>query len=137
MRFGYELMASLDIGYTGFIQVFIAFFISFVLDKIFPDVDDSKKQTVWLLIEAATIVGFLLIILHYVARGIVRRIPFPLLGMFGYTKRISEWHTLPLMTVFALIYCDTIQTKLQILRKRQHLTTIEEDKYAPEHIADF
>ena len=136
MRFGYELIMSLDIGYTGFIEVFVAFFIAFLLDKILPRVDSSKTPTVWLLVEAAMFIGGLLIILHYVA-GLVRRIPFPLLGMFGYTKRISEWYSLSLMTVFVLIYWDTIQTKLQILRKRQYLTTIQKDKSAPDHIANF
>ena len=136
MNLGYHLIASVDIGLVTIIQVMIAFFLSFGLDLVFPTSLDESQSTIILLLETASIIGLLMIIVHYVNK-IVRMIPFPFLGMFSYGTRISEWKTLALLAVFSLVYCDTIQNKLNILRRREHLITTKIDKSSPEHIADF
>ena len=136
MDFKYELIASLDIGFVTFMQVACAFFLSFMLDKLLPRTHDTHKPTVRLLIEAGVFVGGLMVVLHYLVKVLIR-VPFPLLGVWGYKTRISEWRGLTLLTVFALIYCDTIQRKLEVLRKRKTLHTLHRDKGAPNAIAHF
>ena len=117
---GRELIGIIDIGFVGVIEVITAFFISFVLDFVIPTKRDHKTGTVLLLFEISLLVGLILILNYYVGK-VVMLIPFPLIKLFGYVKRVSEWNTLPIMTVFTLIYCDTIQHKIEILRKRESL----------------
>lgn len=122
-----ELIGIIDIGFVGIIQVIIAFFISFALDFVLPTKGDHKTGTVFLLFEISLMVGLILIITHYVGK-VVMLIPFPLVGLFGYVNRVSEWNTLPIMTVFTLIYCETIQHKIEILRRRESLFDLQLSK---------
>jgi membrane protease YdiL (CAAX protease family) len=136
MGTGYEVLASLDIAFVSLLQVAVAFFLSFGIDKVVPHTDDRHKATVRLLLETGAFVGALAVVLHYSAK-LMWRIPFPFLGLWGYNKRISEWKGLTLLSVFALIYCDTVQRKIQILRTRKTLTSFRRDKAAPREIANF
>jgi hypothetical protein len=136
MNLGLELISSLDIAFVSFIQVGVSFFVSYVLDHLIPHSNDKLKGTLLLLVETSVLIGCLLIVMHYVAIA-VRRIPFPLMNVFGYTKRISEWKGLTLLTVFALIYCDTIQGKIEILRLRESLSSTKESETVVRNIAQF
>jgi len=136
MGLAYEVIASLDIGYVTLIQVSASFFLSLCLDRVFPHDNNQKKGTLRLLVETGCLIGVLMAVLHYVALG-VRRIPFPLLGVWGYKTRISEWKGLTLLSVFALIYCDSIQSNLNTLRKRETLRTTRESQASPKEIANF
>jgi len=116
-----NIIFLIDIFFTTTIEIITAFMISLGLDRyIFKEnhENDNATSTTTLLLETCLFCGILGVI-TYVAGIIIRHIPFPLDGIYGYKhSSYDELKVLSILSVFALIFCDSIQYKLEILRHR-------------------
>lgn len=110
-----------DLFFLTIIQVLSAVMITIILDKYVFQEDhtkDKKKSTIRLLIEACVYSGILWITIYQVGK-LIRKIPFPLDGMYGYKHvKNEEYHFLSIIPPFAIIFCDSIHYKLEELRRR-------------------
>ena len=79
---------------------------------------DEQKSTLRLLAEAIAYV-FLLLILFYITRNIVERIPFPMDGWFGFQHSRVKERTGDVVFVFVLFYFQNYFTeKMDFLHER-------------------
>jgi len=79
---------------------------------------DEQKSTLRLLGEAILYV-FLLLILFYITRNIVERIPFPMEGWFGFQHSRVKERTGDVVFVFVLFYFQKYFTeKMDFLHER-------------------
>ena len=110
-----------DIFFTTTIEIISAFILSVGIDTyLFKEShrSDENTSTTLLLIETCLFCG-ILGILTYLAGIVIRKIPFPLNGWMGYKHAsYDELRVLSILSVFTLIFCDSIQYKLEILRHR-------------------
>jgi hypothetical protein len=110
-----------DIFFTTTLEIITAFIISLGLDRyIFKEnhINDDNKDTLTLLVETCLFCGIIGVV-TYATGIIVRRIPFPLDGIFNYKhSSYEEIKVLSILSVFTLIFCDSVQYKLNILRYR-------------------
>ena len=116
-----NLIFLADIFYTNSLEIVAAFIIALILDKyVFRENirSDENTSTAELLLETCAFGGILGIV-TYIAGVLIRYIPFPLNGINGYKhSSYDEVRVLSTLSVFALIFCDSIQYKLEILRYR-------------------
>lgn len=116
-----NLIFFADIFYTNSLEIIAAFIIAVVLDRyLFRENvrSDENTPTTQLLLETC-VFGGILGIITYVAGVFIRLIPFPFNGINGYKhSSYDEVRVLSTLSVFALIFCDSIQYKLEILRYR-------------------
>ena len=79
---------------------------------------DEQKSTLRLLGEAILYV-FVLLILFYITRNIVERIPFPMEGWFGFQHSRVKERTVDVVFVFVLFYFQNYFTeKMDFLHER-------------------
>jgi len=115
------LIFLIDIFFITVIEIIAAFILSIGVDKYFfieNHQDDENESTIHLLLKTCFFCGILSIVTYFTGI-IVQHIPFPFDGFYGYKHAsYSEVKTLTILSVFVLIFCDSIQYKLTILRKR-------------------
>ena len=87
----------------------IASFIDVTLGK-FISQDEDKKSTVRIFAEAA-VYTFALLIIFYIIRNIVERIPFPLDGLYGFQHSRVKERTGDVAFVFILFYFQSYYIK--------------------------
>ena len=116
-----EWIQVVDLFYMTILQVLFAVGITIVLDDYILREDhneDKRKSTARLLIEACLYSGILWIVIYFVGK-VIRMIPFPLDGWYGYKHSLNEeYHFISIIPPFAIIFCDSIHYKLEELRKR-------------------
>jgi hypothetical protein len=116
-----EFIQVTDLFYMTILQVLSAVGITIIADDYIFREDhkkDKEKSTIRLLLEACLYSGILWIIIHFVGK-VIRMIPFPLDGYYGYKhKKSEEYHFLSIIPPFAIIFCDSIHYKLEELRRR-------------------
>jgi hypothetical protein len=104
-------------GYYVIAGLFAASLIDFIAGKFSPGQDD-QKSTIRLFIEAV-LYTFGLLIVFYVTRNIIERIPFPLDGLYGFKHSLVKERTGDVVFVFVLFYFQKYYVeKLQFLHNR-------------------
>ena len=83
----------LDISLLGIYYLFGGIIVSLMIDKLFPEFDESvysQKSSIEIFLEICLNISSMMIVV-YILRNIVERIPFPLDGLFGYDhSRVIE-----------------------------------------------
>lgn len=110
----------LSLAYITIIEIMFAFLIAISIDTgIYKTVqDDQHQSTPTLLLETAFFIG-LVVVLTFILKQLFKLLPFPFVGLYGFKKNtLREPQTLTTMTVFAIFFCNSIQYKISILKKR-------------------
>ena len=104
-------------GYYFIASLLAATLIDFIAGK-FSEEKDDKKSTILLLIEAI-FYTFGLLIVFYIARNIIERIPFPFDGLYGFKHSLVKERSGDIVFVFVLFYFQKYYVeKLQFLHNR-------------------
>jgi hypothetical protein len=109
-----EIIKILGAGYVSVLAFIFAFLFSIALDKLTGPYDKSKsKARVFLEIALQfALVGVIL----YITRGLIKKIPFPLEGVHGYThSSLGELRSLPLFVFIFMFFQKNLQTKMNAL----------------------
>jgi uncharacterized membrane protein HdeD (DUF308 family) len=110
-----------DIFLLSAYYVVAALLISAGIDSVIGKFDketDKQKSTIRLFAEAILYV-FILLVIFYVVRNIIERIPFPLDGWFGFEHSRVKERTGDVIFVFILFYFQNYFTeKLDFLHSR-------------------
>ena len=107
-----EAVKILGIAWVGVLTFAFAFILSEFLDKITPPLDRSKgKFRVFLEVCAQFgIIGAIL----YGARMLIKNIPFPLEGWYGYEhSSLGELRSLPLFVFIFMFFQRRTQEKMK------------------------
>lgn len=113
----------LDIAYISIVYITMAFLISYVLDTyVLPPVDpeEENKKPIWrLILEVAAMVGFIGV-LSYICRNLIQLVPFFWFeGVECFEHlRVNEVRTASLLSVFSILFCTNLQTRIAILKKK-------------------
>jgi hypothetical protein len=104
-------------GYYFVAGLLAATLIDFIAGKFSAEKDD-KKSTTQLLIEAI-LYTFGLLIVFYITRNIIERIPFPFDGVYGFKHSLVKEKSGDIVFVFVLFYFQKYYVeKLQFLHNR-------------------
>lgn len=104
-------------GYYFIAGFFIASAIDFVIGK-FSSQDDETKPT-WQLFAEAIWYTFVLLVVFYIVRNIIERIPFPFDGLYGFQHSRVKERTGDVIFVFILFYYQEYYVqKLKFLHNR-------------------
>ena len=108
------LIRVLDVGFVASLCFLFAFFFSRALDKLFGEPDKSKSRG-RRLVEVTLQFGIIGVVV-YLARSIIKKIPFPLDGVRGYDHRaLAELRSLPLMVFIFMFFQSNLQKKVKNL----------------------
>lgn len=110
----YELVKTLGVAWVGIACFVFAFLVSRLLDNFTPKLDRSKPkwQTFLEVCFQFGIVGALV----YWARVIIKNVPFPLHGWYGYEhSTLGELRSLPLMVFIFMFFQLKTQEKMRHL----------------------
>jgi len=105
----------LGVAWVGILSFMFAFVTSTLLNKITPEVDEkSPIRTFFEVSLQFAIVG----VIVYLSRNFIKRIPFPLEGVHGYThSSLGELRSLPLMVFIFMFFQTKTQEKMRYLMK--------------------
>lgn len=104
-------------GYYFVAGLLAATLIDFIAGKFSADQDD-QKSTLRLLVEAV-LYTFGLLIVFYITRNIIERIPFPFDGVYGFKHSLVKEKSGDIVFVFVLFYFQKYYVeKLQFLHNR-------------------
>ena len=106
--------------YITIIEIMGAFLIAVGVDSmIHPTVqNDAQQSTPSLLIETAFFIG-IIVVIAYIVKQLLHYISFPFVGLFGFKKNtLYEPNKLTTLTVFSIFFCNSIQYKISVLKKR-------------------
>lgn len=104
-------------GYYFIAGFFIASAIDFAIGK-FSSHNDETKPT-WQLFAEAIWYTFVLLIVFYIVRNIIERIPFPFDGLYGFQHSRVKERTGDVIFVFILFYYQEFYVqKLKFLHNR-------------------
>jgi hypothetical protein len=104
-------------GYYVIAAVFIASFIDYIVGR-FSRHEEDKKSTLQLIFETI-FYTFGLLIVFYIVRNIIERIPFPFEGMYGFKHALVKEKSGDVVFVFILLYFQHYYTeKLRFLHNR-------------------
>ena len=109
------LVMALDFLWVIALELFMAFTLTNVMDRLVHDVEESAS-TVRILAETVTLIAALVAALFYVKK-IIHALPFPFMGAYGYKTRVFEFKHLMLINI-SLLWSASIQQRLGILRDR-------------------
>ncbi len=119
---GKECITILAILFITVIEMSFAFGTTLCVDMILFKGDYSGIKTMstgLLLLKAGMFLGLLMVIVHY-GRQILRLIPFPLNGVYGFKYHsMPEWILLEAFIVFCIFYSDGLTHLIDELRKRE------------------
>ena len=108
------LIRVLDVGFVASLCFLFAFFFSRALDKLFGE-PDMRKSRGRRLAEVTLQFGLVGIVV-YLARSIIKKIPFPLDGYKGYVHNdLAELRSLPLMVFIFMFFQSNLQKKVKNL----------------------
>lgn len=104
-------------GYYFIAGFFIASMIDFIIGR-FSSTDDEHKPT-WRLFLEAIWYTFVLLVVFYIVRNIIERIPFPFDGLYGFQHSRVKERTGDVIFVFILFYYQEYYVnKLKYLHSR-------------------
>lgn len=115
-----QIIRLLGVAYVGLLSFVFAFLISHWLDKITPDLDKSKPK--WRIFIEVTFQFAIIGALIYLSRGLIKKIPFPLEGVSGYThSQLGELRALPLIVFIFMFFQRRTQEKMKYLIETQSI----------------
>jgi hypothetical protein len=108
------LIRVLDVGFVASLCFLFAFFFSRALAKLFGE-PDMRKSRGRRLAEVTLQFGIIGVVV-YLARSIIKKIPFPLDGYKGYDHHgLAELRSLPLMVFIFMFFQSNLQKKVKNL----------------------
>ena len=117
MKHWIEIM---DICFMTTIEIIVAIIITMILDGIANDSPekDKPKSTLRLILETC-FYACILWIMIFLCGKVIKKIPFPLNGWYGYKHSIQEEvKLLTVLTTVTIIFCQTIHYKIEEIRHR-------------------
>ena len=106
----------LGVGWVGALSFAFAYVVSRILDNFTPKLDEKKPK--WITFLEVALQFSLVAIIVYLARGFLKKIPFPLEGVAGYIhSQLSELRSLPLMVFIFMFFQTKTQDKMRHLMK--------------------
>jgi hypothetical protein len=110
----HDLVRLLGVGWVGVLSFVFAYLVSVSLDYITPELDKSKPKWATFM-EVALQFGIVGIIV-FMARGFIKKIPFPLEGAAGYIhSQLGELRSLPLLVFIFMFFQRKTQDKMRFL----------------------
>lgn len=109
-----HIIRLLGVAWVGVLSFVFAFLVSMTLDKFTPKLDENKSK--WITFTEVAIQFGLVGVIVYLARGFIKKIPFPLDGTAGYThSQLGELRSLPLMVFIFMFFQKNTQDKMRHL----------------------
>jgi hypothetical protein len=110
----HEAVKVMGIMWVGVLTFAFAFFISKFLDKMTPPLDRSKGKARTFL-EVCTQFGLIGAILYW-SRVLIKNVPFPFEGWYGYEHAaLGELRSLPLFVFIFMFFQARAQEKMRFL----------------------
>ena len=109
-----EVLKTLGVAWVGVICFVFAFFASMKLDELTPQLDTTKPK--WrTFLEVCVQFGIIGAIIYW-SRLIIKNVPFPLDGLYGYDhSALGELRSLPLMVFIFMFFQKKTQDKMRHL----------------------
>ena len=109
-----ELIRVVDVGFVAALCFLFAYVFSSALDRVFGE-PDMRKSRVHRLLEVTLQFGLIGIIVYF-ARSLIKKIPFPLDGLYGYDRhKLTELRSLPIMVFIFMFFQSNLQKKVKNL----------------------
>ena len=110
----YELVKTLGIAWVGIACFVFAFIVSRLVDNFTPKLDRTKPK-LHTFLEVCVQFGIIGAIVYW-SRVIIKNIPFPLNGRYGYDhSALAELRSLPLMVFIFMFFQSKAQEKMRYL----------------------
>jgi hypothetical protein len=110
----HDFVRLLGVGWVGVLSFVFAFMVSMFLDRLTPELNERKSR--WLTFTEVAFQFGIIGIIVFLARGFIKKIPFPLDGMDGYTHRqLGELRSLPLLVFIFMFFQKRTQDKMRHL----------------------
>ena len=117
------MLRIIDISFLGILYLIGGIIVSFIISLVFPKYDEEVykfKSYINLTLEIFSTAA-LLCVLGYVLRNIVRKIPFPLDGFFGYQHQNRSEIRGGIIISFAIFVLLTdFRKKITMYSERNH-----------------
>ena len=113
-----QIVRLLGVAYVGALSFILAFLASHWLDQITPPLSKkhSKFRTFLSVVVQFSLIGALI----YLARGVIKKVPFPLNGVAGYDhSKLGELRALPLIVFIFMFFQRKTQDKMKHLIETQ------------------
>jgi hypothetical protein len=108
------IVRTLGVAWVGALCFVFAFFVSRLLDAVTPPLDEKAPK--WRVGLAVTLQFAIIGAIVYIARSVIKKIPFPLEGAYGYTHaQLGELRSLPLMVFIFMFFQTKTQEKMKWL----------------------
>lgn len=118
-----HIIRLLGVAYVGVLSFIIAFTASYLLNKVSPPLD-KKKSKFRIFLEISLqfgVIGYLL----YSSRNLIKNIPFPLEGYYGYAhSKLGELRSLPLIVFIFMFFQERVQDKMKYIIASQKLIPV-------------
>jgi hypothetical protein len=110
----HDVVKTLGVAWVGVLCFVFAFLVSRFIDQFTPKLDKSKPK--WrTFIEVCLQFGIIGAIV-YGSRVLIKKVPFPLEGAYGYIhSQLSELRSLPLMVFIFMFFQVKTQEKMKYL----------------------
>jgi hypothetical protein len=105
----------LDIGFINVIYIFLALFMSKVVDSVLGEFDEEKEKEkpLWYRIVELCIGFWMFGVLIYIIRNVVERIPFPLNGYQGFDHlRVKELGSAGVFSLSFFMFNSFLKSKV-------------------------
>lgn len=115
----FNCVKILDIGYTIAIYVVLATIISVYIDKKLGEFDpkEADKKSTYRLIGECMLHFWLIAVLTYFARNLVKRIPSPFDGIHGFKHTsLQEIKNAAIFMFILLFFQDNLHDKLRYIQ---------------------
>ena len=108
------LIRTLDVAWVAVMCFVFAFVISRLIDNFTPKLNKSKPR--WMTFLEVCLQFGIVGAVVYGSRMVIKRIPFPLDGVFGYKHlELGELRSLPLMVFIFMFFQVKTQEKMRFL----------------------
>ena len=109
-----HLVRLFGIAWVGALSFAFAFLVSRILDNFTPKL--KKDRPKWLTFLEVSVQFAIVAVIVYMARGLIKKIPFPLEGPAGYIhSNLGELRSLPLMVFIIMFFQVKTQEKMRFL----------------------
>jgi hypothetical protein len=111
-----EAVKTLGVAWVGVLTFALAFVLSMVLDRLTPPLDESKSKS-RVFLEVCIQFGIVGAALYW-SRVLIKNIPFPLEGWYGYEhSSLGELRSLPLFVFIFMFFQKRTQDKMKFVSR--------------------
>jgi len=109
-----------DLCFMTTIEVIVAILITMIIDSIAHDSPEKDRvKPTWRLILETCFFASILWIMIFLCGKVIKQIPFPLNGWYGYKHSVQEEvKLLTVLTTVAIVFCQSIHYKIEEIRHR-------------------